>query len=259
MADAGGRDARNEICPGTSDEQEASMEIRSSPQQGLGADVVRREAITPDADIVKRVQAGDRDLFEVLMRRHNQRVYRTIRSILRDESEVEDAMQQTYLLAYAHLGEFAGASSFATWLTRIAVNEALGRLRKRVHLVPVDEHPEAAEDGPMPRSRSETPEESAANREAVRILERAVDRMAPAYRMVVMLRDVEQLSTAETAEALGLTEEAVRIRLHRARLSLRETYADDVRRGGAEAFPFHAPRCDRVVAAVMAAISSDRP
>jgi RNA polymerase sigma-70 factor (ECF subfamily) len=231
------------------------MEFPSSPRRVGSAGVVQREALTPDADIVSRVVAGDRDLFEVLMRRHNQRVYRAIRSILRDEAEVEDAMQQTYLLAYAHLGEFAGASSFATWLTRIAVNEALGRLRKRVHLVSIDEHREAGEDGAMSR-RNATPEESAANREAVGILERAMDRLGPMYRSVVMLRDVEQLSTGETADALGITEEAVRIRLHRARLALRETYADEVSRGGAEAFPFHAPRCDRVVAAVMAALSA---
>ena len=208
-----------------------------------------------DAEIVARVVGGDRAMFEVLMRRYNARVYRAIRSILRDEDEVEDAMQQTYLLAFTHLAEFAGASSFSTWLTRIAMNEALGRLRKRSRLVAMTDDLEIAEDGAMARP-TETPEESTAAREAVRILERAIDGLPPSHRAVVMLRDVEQLSTAEVAAALGINEEAVRVRLHRARLALRDAYADEVNRAVAAAFPFHAPRCDRVVAAVMSIIGS---
>lgn len=223
-----------------------------------GSEVVRREALTPDAEIVARVTAGDRALFEVLMRRHNPRVYRTIRSILRDEAEVEDAMQQSYLLAYAHLAEFAGASSFATWLTRIAVNEAIGRLRRRGRLVRLAAGNEE-EERAMRTSSMDTPEDGAATREAVRILERAIDRLPLPYRTVIVLRDLEQLSTADAASALGITDEAVRIRLHRARLALRDAYADEVSRGAAEAFPFHAPRCDRVVAAVMAALAGAGP
>ena len=210
-------------------------------------------ALTTDTEVVSRVLAGDRAIFEVLMRRHNPRVYRTIRAILRDETEVEDAMQQTYLLAYSHLAEFAGASSFATWLTRIAVNEALGRLRKRARLVPVED-PDPAEDATM-RPSASTPEEGAANNEAVHIVERAVDTLPVIYRSVVMLRDVEQLSTSETADALGITEEAVRIRLHRARQALREAFAEEVGRGATQAFPFYAPRCNRVVAGVMAIVN----
>lgn len=204
-----------------------------------------------DAEVVERVVAGDRALFEVLMRRHNPRVYHAIRAILRDEAEVEDAMQQTYLLAYSHLADFAGASSFTTWLTRIALHEALGRARRPVHLVAVGDE-DLPEDTVTPPP--EDPEERAALREAGRHLERCIDRLPPPYRAVVILRDVDQLTTAEAAEALDLTEEAVRIRLHRARLALRRALAGALARGAVDAFAFHAPRCDRVVMRVMAAL-----
>ena len=210
-----------------------------------------RLSAVPDPEIVRRVVAGDRAIFEVLMRRHNPRVYRTIRALLRDEAEVEDAMQQTYLLAYSHLADFAGSSSFATWLTRIALNEALGRLRRRNRLAPVEE-PSTPEDDVT--STAETPEEGAATREAAVMLERAIDRQPDLYRTVLMLRDVEQLSTAEAAEVLGITEETVRIRLHRGRRALREALAAEVGKGVTHAFQFLAPRCNRVVAAVMAAL-----
>ncbi len=212
-----------------------------------------RWAAVPDAEIVGRVLAGDRALFEVLIRRHNPRVYRAIRSLLRDEAEVEDAMQQSYLLAYTHLADFAGASSFATWLTRIALNEALGRLRRRTRLASAEEL-ETLEE-PVPSTES-SPEDSAAAREAARWMERSIDRLPDLYRTVVMLRDVDQLSTSEVAEVLGISEEAVRIRLHRARRSLRQAFAAEMGQGAREAFPFYAPRCDRIVNRVMAAIDA---
>jgi RNA polymerase sigma-70 factor (ECF subfamily) len=218
-------------------------------------------SLASDADIVARVVSGDRAVFEVLMRRHNTRVYRTIRAILRDEAEVEDAMQQTYLQAFRHLDGFAGSASFSTWLTRIAMNEALGRLRKRVRLVALHQDGDAGapigtEDGVMSGGSPVSPEDEAAARETMRILERAIDRLPPIHRSVIMLRDVEQLSTSEAAEALGIGEEAVRIRLHRARAALRDVYAEEIGRGASQAFPFHAPRCDRVVAAVMEALGA---
>lgn len=206
----------------------------------------------PDAEVVRRVLAGERKLFEVLMRRYNQRVYRGIRSILRDEHETEDAMQQAYLQAYAHLGEFEGASSFSTWLTRIAINEALACLRKRGRHDLVDELPDVAED--VMRSPSKSPEDLAVAQESMRLLELAVDELPPTYRTTFMLREVEQLSTAETAASLGITEEAVKVRLHRARHSLRDALARVVGQSVPQAFSFLAPRCNRVVATVMAAI-----
>jgi RNA polymerase sigma-70 factor (ECF subfamily) len=208
-----------------------------------------------DEDVVRRVVGGERELFEVLMRRHDQRVYRAIRGILRDEDDVEDAMQQAWLQAYLHLGEFAGAARFSTWMTRIAANEALGRLRRRARLEPAGGE-EA--DGVMD-ANVEDPEVRAAAREATTLLESAVDRLAPGYRAVFMLRDVENLSTAETATALGLGEEAVKVRLHRARAMLRKTLTDAVDEAAADAFPFLAPRCNRIVNAVMSRILGGRP
>jgi RNA polymerase sigma-70 factor (ECF subfamily) len=223
--------------------------------EGVAANAPGR--ITPDdAEVVRRVLAGETALFELLMRRHDQRVYRAIRSVLRDEAEAEDVMQQTWLLAYSSLGDFAGASAFSTWLVRIAVNEALGRVRRRARGVAVVSTTGAAE-GVMSRAE-QTPEEQVATSESRRLLERSIDRLPLQYRTVFVLREIEQLSTAETAEALTLTEDAVKVRLHRARLALRDAIAEEVGVGASEAFPFLAPRCNRVVRAVMSQIEATR-
>ncbi len=213
--------------------------------------ILARAAAPTDEEVVRRVRAGERERFEVLMRRHNPRVYRAVRSILRDEDEAEDAMQQAYVRAYVHLAEFEGASAFSTWLVRIAVNEALGRLRGHSRLVPLEEAPE---EGDRPAAGG-SPEDAAAAREAMALLEHAIDALPLHYRTVYVLREVEQLSTADAALALGLSEDVVKVRLHRARAALREIVA--ARLGGAarDAFPFLAPRCDRVVAAVMAELA----
>ncbi len=215
-----------------------------------------RDPLQPsDAEVVRRVLAGETALFELLMRRNNPRVYRAIRGILRDEAEVEDAMQQAYLKAYTSLRDFEGASAFSTWLVRIAVNEALARIRKGAHLEVVGEVPDRSEDTMSPPR--ETPEERAAAHESMRLVERAVDRLPLAYRSVFMLREIEEMTTAEVAQTLGLSEEAVKVRLHRARRALRDVLEEELERGAPEAFPFHAPRCDRVVAAVMARIRGE--
>ncbi len=219
------------------------------------AELISSPTLT-DADVVRRVVGGETALFEVLMRRHDQRVYRAVRGILRDEDEVEDAMQQAWLQAYTHLADFEGSSAFTTWMTRIAANEALGRLRKRARLAPVDDDEEG--DGTMD-PRAEDPEERAAAREATALVERAVDQLPPGYRSVFMLREVEHLSTEETATALGLGEEAVKVRLHRARAMLRKTLTATVDSVATEAFPFLAPRCNRIVDAVMSRILGLRP
>ena len=208
-----------------------------------------------DAEVVRRVRAGDTALFEVLLRRHDQRVYRTVRSILRDEAEAEDAMQQAWLQVYLHLDSFEGTAAFSTWLVRIAANEALQRIRKRAPLAAVADDPEEERMDP----RAEDPEERAAAHEATRLVERAVDRLPAHYRTVFMLRDVEGLSTAETATALGIGEEAAKVRLHRARAMLRETLSDYVDRAAPDAFQFLAPRCNRIVEAVMSAIARMGP
>jgi RNA polymerase sigma-70 factor (ECF subfamily) len=209
-----------------------------------------------DEDIVTRVRAGDSALFEVLMRRHNGRIYRAVRSIVRDEAETEDVMQQAYVSAYAHLDQFAGAATVATWLTRIAVNEALARVRKRGRFVAVD--PKAQDEEPMNELSSDdsNPERWAASRELGGLLESAIDRLPESYRTVFVLREVEGLSTAETAECLLLTHELVKVRLHRAKAKLRDDIFARVGRIAGELFSFQAPRCDRVVAAVFERIDT---
>lgn len=208
-----------------------------------------------DEQLVARVRAGETCLFEVLMRRNNQRLYRAVRAILRDESDVEDVMQQAYVAAFTHLGQFAGAARFATWLLRIGMNEAKARLRgRRRHLVSIDD-PQSddviREDEPMPT----TPEDRAAGRELAALLEETVDRLPELYREVFMLRLVEELSTADTAAVLGLGEEAVKQRLHRARAMVQQAIEARLGASAQGAFSFQAPRCDRVVAAVMARIA----
>lgn len=212
-----------------------------------------------DEEIVRRVLDGEVLLFEVLMRRHNQRIYRAARSILRDDAECEDVMQETYVSAFAHLAQFAGRAKFSTWLTRIAVNEAIKRAsaRGRVDLLEMEEF--EGEDGAMPefRSTSPSPEADASRGELSGLLEEAILALPLPYRTVVMLRDLEEMNTAETAEALSLSDNNVRIRLHRAHQLLRAQLLARVGASSAKAFGFHASRCDRVVQAVLVRISPE--
>ena len=201
-----------------------------------------------DAEIVERVRAGETALFEILMRRHNQRIYRVARAVIKDEADTEDVMQQAYINAFTHLSQFQDRSQFSTWLTRITVHEALARRRKRKP----EETPEDVMEtltSPQP-----DPERQAYAAELRRVLEAAVDSLPETYRLVFMLRDIEGLSTSETAAGLELGDEAVKTRLHRARAMVRSAITERVGASTAEAFAFQAPRCDRVVAAVMAEI-----
>ncbi len=209
-----------------------------------------------DSEIVKRVRAGDRALFEILMRRHNQRIYRAARAIVKNESEVEDVMQQAYINAFTHLHQFEERAQFSTWLTRIAVNEAIGR-RQKMRVAAMTENAEESRPDVMETitSRQPTPEHQAYARELQRVLEEAVDGLPDTYRAVFMLRDIEGLSTSETGEGLGLGEEAVKTRLHRARAMIRAAVTSRIGAAAAGAFQFQAPRCDRVVAAVLERIS----
>jgi len=203
-----------------------------------------------DEELVARVARGETALFEVLMRRNNQRLYRAVRAVLRDGVEAEDVMQQAYLSAFAHLHQFAGDARFSTWLLRIGVNEALGRLRQRGRHLELLKDPEdeaAPLEAPMP-----TPEDRAADHELATLMEGIVDRLPDAYREVFVLRLVEGLDTAETASVLDLGEAAVKQRLHRARLLVQQLLDQHVGASARTLFQFQAPRCDRVVAAVMA-------
>jgi len=202
-----------------------------------------------DEQIIARVLSGDTQLFELIMRRHNERLYRAIRSILRDEAEVEDAMQAAYLHAYAHLRDFEGRSSLATWLTRIAIHEALGRRRRGLRTVTGEEEVE------LPAG-IQSPEDDATDIEHRRLLQQAIDALPEHFRSVFVLRQVQELSIEETAECLDLQPATVKTRLHRARALLRRKLLAEIERGGRQALPFKAPRCDRVVAAVLARISA---
>lgn len=218
----------------------------------------RVEAWT-DEGVVRHVLAGEIALFELLMRRHNQRIYRAIRSILRDDSETEDVMQETYVRAYEHLAQFAGRARFSTWLTRIAVNEAIKRSIARGRLDPLELDHVEREDQMMPafQQPTTTPESNASQSELTSILEKAVMALSDGYRAVVMLRDVEDMSTADTAEALSLSEANVKVRLHRAHELLRDELLSMTRSASAQAFGFHASRCDRVVQGVMARLTGN--
>jgi RNA polymerase sigma-70 factor (ECF subfamily) len=200
-----------------------------------------------DEQVISRVLSGDTQLFELIMRRHNERLYRAIRSILRDEAEVEDAMQAAYLHAYAHLRDFQGRSSLATWLTRIAIHEALGRRRRGLRTVTGEEEADVP-------ARIQSPEDDATDVEHRRLLQQAIDALPEHFRTVFVLRQVQELSIEETADCLEIEQATVKTRLHRARALLRRTLLEQIERGGREALPFKAPRCDRVVAAVLARI-----
>ena len=211
-----------------------------------------------DSEIVHRVQTGDTAFFEVLMRRYNHRLYRVARSVVQDEDEAEDVMQQAYINAFTHLAQFEGRSSFSSWITRITLNEAFARRRARQRQA-LREGPQSTttEDWSMDTFASPRPdpERQTYAGEVQRVIEQAVDALPEIYRVVFMMRDVEGLSTAETGEGLGLGDEAVKTRLHRARSLVRRTLTDRLGSAAREAFAFPATRCDRVVAAVMARLN----
>ena len=205
-----------------------------------------------DEDLVRRLRAGDTAVFEVLMRRYNQRLYRVARGIVKDHAEAEDVMQQAYLNAYTHLHQYEHRGSFAGWLTRIAVHEAFAGHRRRAQAAVAEP---IVGDGP--RDRSLDPEQAALSSELRRDLEASIDSLADAYRPVFVLREVEGLTTAETAAALGLSEDVVKTRLHRARGMLREALAREGQHPG-DLLRFGLEQCDRVVAAVLASIGVPR-
>jgi len=206
----------------------------------------------PDEEVVRRVLEGETGLFELVMRRYNQRLYRVARAILRDNAEAEDVMQDAYVRAYEHLSQFAGRSQFATWLTRIAIHEALARVqrRKRVDQLGAREWSEGEGEANV-AATALNPEEQTSVAELGKALESAILAIPDQYRLVLMMRDVEQLSTSETADALELSEENVRVRLHRARGMVRKQLFAQAGVEAPSAFGFMGVRCDRVVARVM--------
>lgn len=212
-----------------------------------------------DAEIARRVAAGDQEAFHLLMRRHNQTLYRAARAILRDDAEAEDAVQEAYLRAYGAMGGFRDEAKLSTWLVRIVVNEALGRARRRrrgAEVIRLDGEPEEA---PMTQSMPEQPDRGAERAETRRLLERRIDALPEAFRAVFVLRALEEMSVVETAAALEIPEATVRTRFFRARGLLREALAREIDSAFDEAFSFAGARCDRIVAGVFSRLNQGAP
>jgi RNA polymerase sigma-70 factor (ECF subfamily) len=218
------------------------------------------DALPSDEEIVRRVRQGDVASFEIVMRRYNQRLYRLARAIVRDDAEAEDVVQQSYLNAYLHLDQFADRARFSTWLTKIAIYEALARVRRSARRSALAEVAQLA-DHVLHKfeSKSPDPERQAFARELALLLEAAVDALPEIYRVVFMLREVEGLSTLETAECLDLSEDSVKTRLHRARSLLRDHLYARAGMAAPDVFQFKGSRCDRVVRGVFDRLSALAP
>jgi RNA polymerase sigma-70 factor, ECF subfamily len=217
-----------------------------------------------DVEIARRIAAGNQDAFCLLMRRYNQTLYRAARSILRDDAEAEDAVQETYLLAYRAMGKFRGDAKLSTWLVRIVVNEAIARSRKRAKRAEVFrldgdmESDNEAGEATMNQSTPEQPERAAQRAETRQLLEKKIDDLPDAFRAVFVLRVLEEMTVEECATVLDIPEATVRSRLFRARGLLRESLAREIDFAFETAFSFAGERCDRIVAGVLARLKSSQ-
>ena len=216
---------------------------------------LRENARSDESDLVRRALSRDGAAFRTIMERHNRRLYRIARAVLRDDSEAEDAVQESYVRAFANLGTFRGDSSLATWLGRIALNEALGRLRRRRPAVPIDTMEVLRTDAQIiqfPNAMTaEDPERTMAQREILRLVERATEALPEIFRTVFVTRVIEGMSVQETAELLDIEPETVKTRLHRARHLLRDQLESEIGPVLLDAFPFAGRRCVRVTDAVL--------
>jgi RNA polymerase sigma-70 factor (ECF subfamily) len=193
----------------------------------------------PDVALIDRILAGEKKLFEFIMRRYNQRLFRIGMSLLNDEMEVEDAMQTTYVKAYEHLGRFERRSSAGTWLIRILLNECLAQKKRKLRA-----GARLKEEDMEKNTGRDTPASMFLNKELGRVLENALSELPEKYRMVFVLREIEEMSTRETGDALGIGEPNVKVRLNRAKIMLRENLNGYFKES---AFPFHLTRCDIMI------------
>jgi RNA polymerase sigma-70 factor (ECF subfamily) len=222
------------------------MTIRTKPLDHAGL---------TEAELVALAKAGGREAFAALMQRGNQRLFRVARAVLRDDGEAEDVLQEAYVRAFAGLQDFRGEASIFTWLTRIVLNEAHARLRKRrpaVELAALEAEPGRVLVFPGVHD----PEQDAARAEVRRLLERAVDDLPEAFRVVFVLRDVQGLTIEETAAAVAVKPETVKTRLHRARRLLREALDAELASTLTGAFPFLGARCQRITERVLARLDA---
>jgi RNA polymerase sigma-70 factor (ECF subfamily) len=208
-----------------------------------------------EAELVARARKRDEAAIRSIMQANNRRLYRLARGILRNDGEAEDVVQETYVRAFTHLAEFRGDSSLATWLARIAMNEALGRLRRQRPAVELTSLPPGVLEAQIiqfPNSaQSEDPEKSMAQREIQHVVERAIDDLPEAFRIVFITRVIEGMNVEETAEILALKPETVKTRLHRARAMLRDSVEKKIGPVVMDAFPFAGKRCERLTDTVL--------
>ncbi|GFO57160.1 RNA polymerase sigma factor [Geomonas sp. Red276] len=224
------------------------------------AAAVDERGMMTDQEVVGRVLSGDAASFELIMRRYNRRLYRIARGVLRDDDEAEDAVQEAYIKAYRNLGKYNASGPFSAWLARIALNEALGRLRTGTaerNALSFDAAGEGEEANYMAQmvSRIPDPEEGAARAEVRRLLESAIDSLPDVYRLVFIMCGVEEMSVQETADCLDVEPATVKTRYHRARKILQEHLASLVDTGAGGAYSFDGARCDRIVARVLKRLS----
>ena len=208
-----------------------------------------------DTELVRRALGRDEAAVRVIIAANNRRLYRLARGILRNDAEAEDVVQETYVRAFTHLKDFRGDSSLATWLSRIAMNEALGRLRRRRPGVEWSSLPEGTLEAQIIQfplsSAASDPEKSMAQREIQHVVERAIDELPEAFRLVFVTRVLEGMNVEETAEILKIKPETVKTRLHRARSLLRDNVEKKIGPVVMEAFPFAGRRCERLTDAVL--------
>jgi len=205
-----------------------------------------------DDELVRAARAGTAEALRIMIKRNNQRLYRLARAVLKDDSEAEDVLQEAYVRAFTHLDQFRGEAGLSTWLARIVINEAIGRLRReRRRRSAAAAHGVEADIIPFPRTDRTDPERTMAQRQILDLVEHAADALPPRFRLVFMARIVEGMSVEETAQALGIRPETVKTRLHRARAMLRREIDQQVGPVLLDAFPFLGRRCDRLTEAVL--------
>src|SRR5437763_6790192 len=207
-----------------------------------------------DAELVRRALGREEAAVRAIITANNRKLYRLARGILRNDGEAEDVVQETYVRAFTHLEDFRGDSSLATWLARIAMNEALGRLRHRRPGVEWSSLPEGALEAQIiqfPLASTDDPEKSMVQREIQRVVEQAIDELPEAFRLVFITRVIEGMNVEETAELLGLKPETVKTRLHRARNLQRDNVEKKIGPLIMEAFPFAGKRCERLTETVL--------
>lgn len=214
-------------------------------------------SVISDSALIERILSGEKELYEILMRRNNQKLYRVIRSYFQNAADIEDIMQNAYLKAFEKLHQFNHQAQFSTWLIRIGINEALGALRKKGHTIGLPSHEDALSENKkilvMTDSSQLNPERKLIQQEAKALLEQAIDHLDEKYRTVYILKEIEEMHLAEIAECLELTLANVKVRHHRAKLMIKEElYSITVHK---EIFEFGAHRCDELVHKVIRAIS----